>query len=61
MDQDVYDILDSKPEIAKENDYINKLYKENRDRFEAQDRAPIKVAMLTDLHLDYDYTPGMNT
>jgi sphingomyelin phosphodiesterase len=53
--------LSTKPPLAQSNDYINRLYEEHRDKFNTEGREPIKVAIFTDLHLDYDYTPGMNT
>jgi hypothetical protein len=31
LDKDVFDMLTSKPAIAKTNNYINQLYLENRD------------------------------
>jgi len=38
---------------------VNNLYKKHQ--FQDEIKKPIKVAIFTDLHLDYDYTPGMNT
>jgi hypothetical protein len=56
--EDVFDILQSKPEIAKSNDFINKLYDSNRDKFNTKGRETIKIAMMSDLHIDYNYVEG---
>ena len=37
------------------NDYINKLY----DSLKTSQDGDIKIATISDLHLDYDYTEGM--
>lgn len=56
--QDVFDILQTKSEVAKQNDFINKLYDQNRNDFSKPGRETIKIAMMSDLHIDYQYTIG---
>ena len=51
LDQWVFDKINEKPKIAQSNDYINKLYV-------SQKKKPLKVALFTDIHLDYDYLVG---
>ena len=54
-------MLTEKPEQCQNNDYMNKLYDEHRDQFNSEGREPIRVALMSDLHLDYDYQEGMNS
>jgi len=51
-------ILAGKPEIAKTNDFVNNLYKQG---LETKKENLIKVALISDLHVDFDYAPGSNT
>ena len=74
MEEEIFEMLTFKPPISKSNDYINKLYKEHKEYFDratnttdksinykdTEDRKPIKVALFSDLHIDYDYQEGMN-
>ena len=32
----------------------------HKSNFSTEGRKPIKVAMFTDFHIDYDYTPGQS-
>jgi hypothetical protein len=59
--QEVFNLLSNKPELAKSNDFINNLYKENRADFRKPGREPIKIAMVSDLHIDLEYTEGANS
>ena len=59
-DSSVYDILQEKPEPAQTNDFINNLYREQSHLFKTQGRETIKIAMVSDFHLDYGYTTGAN-
>jgi len=54
-------MLNSKPDIARSNDFVNNLYKEHRAEFRKAGREPIKVAMVSDLHIDLEYTVGANS
>ena len=56
LDQDIQQILSSKPAEAKSNDFINNLYKTLKPT-----KSPIKVALLSDFHVDPYYTEGANT
>lgn len=58
LKHDVFDILNGKPEVAKTNDFINKLYDANRDKFNTPGRETIKVVLMSDLHIDYGYKIG---
>ena len=58
MKQEIFDMINSKPEAAKTNDYVNNLYKQHKDKFRTAGRQPIKLALISDLHLDYDYLEG---
>ena len=44
----------------KDNNFINNLYKQEKNNFRTKGREPLKVVLMSDLHLDYDYTPGMS-
>ena len=49
--------LMSKTEKALSNDYVNKLY----EQYDPQTaKKPIKIALMSDLHLDFDYQEGMS-
>jgi sphingomyelin phosphodiesterase len=39
---------------------VNKLYEKHGPYFNTKGRELIKVALMSDLHIDYDYTPGMS-
>jgi len=54
----VHDILKTKPDILKENDFVNKLYEKEKNNF--KNRNALKVVLMSDLHLDFDYMPGMS-
>lgn len=32
----------------------------HKDNFRAEGREPLKFALLSDIHIDYDYSPGMS-
>ena len=50
-------IIDGKPALAQSNDYVNNMYKSMQTR--PKDEL-IKVAVFSDLHVDFDYAPGSN-
>lgn len=52
--------MDKKGEVAKKNDFVNSLYETNSKHFYEEGRKPIKLALISDLHIDYDYTPGFD-
>jgi len=54
----VDDLLSKKPKELRNNDFMNKLYKENAPEFGKPGRELLKVVILSDLHLDYSYTEG---
>lgn len=60
LNQDVFDIIDSKPASARSNDFINKLYAEHRENFNAVNRETVKVVLMSDLHVDYEYQEGQD-
>lgn len=53
----VEDVLMSKPKESQSNDYVNNLYsKYNKETA----KRPIKIALISDLHVDFDYMQGMS-
>ena len=54
------DQMGKKSQASKSNDFINKLYEDNSKYFYTEGRKPIKIAIFSDLHVDYDYTPGFD-
>jgi hypothetical protein len=56
LDKVVFDLLDSKPQFAKSNNFIDNLYMSSKF-----DKKPIKVVLISDLHIDYGYIEGANT
>jgi hypothetical protein len=48
--------INEKTDLAKSNDFVNNLYETIKDK-----KGDVKVAVISDLHMDYDYTPGMAT
>jgi hypothetical protein len=56
VDKDVFRILQSKSKEAQSNDFVNKLYADHKQNFGK--KKLIKVALMSDIHIDYDYTPG---
>lgn len=55
VDQWVADKVSEKSEVAKSNDFVDKLYQSLGDK-----EGDVKIAIISDLHIDYDYTPGMS-
>jgi len=53
----VYDQINRKSEKAKANNYIQGLYEEYAKRDKKGEKL-IKVAVFSDLHIDFKYTPG---
>jgi len=52
----VYDELHKKTELAHQNNFVNNLYTENEERLSAYNKEDlIKVVMMSDLHMDWDY------
>lgn len=52
-------ILSDKPDLIKNNDYIDNLYKEiAADKLAGKDRETMTMYHFSDLHFDYQYTPG---
>jgi len=58
LKEEIYHLVIDKPAIASTNDYVNKLYAENKDKFDTEGRRPLKVVGISDLHIDYGYTAG---
>lgn len=56
--EEVFKLLTQKPEMVKDNNYVNNLYDEHRHLFKSPGRETIKIAMMSDLHIDYDYLEG---
>lgn len=56
--EQLFDLLVQKPPKASTNDFINNLYKENKQYFNTPGREPIKIVSISDLHIDYEYTVG---
>ncbi|CAI2361037.1 unnamed protein product [Moneuplotes crassus] len=57
--QDYIDrVLSDKPEIISDNDYINKKYEMISQ--DPKERKTVSILHITDVHLDFDYTEGMN-
>ena len=54
LKSEVSNILSDKPEKTKDNNYINSLY----TSFSSKERETIKMAHITDMHFDFDYTVG---
>lgn len=48
-------LLNQKPEVIKDNNYINNLYKQIQGQ---ENRKKIKILHISDVHLDYLYTVG---
>ena len=49
------DQIGKKNEAAKSNDFVNQLYQKNSKHFYEKGRKPIRLALISDLHVDYDY------
>ena len=58
MDQWVRDRVSAKPPVARNNDFVNELYEQRKE--DTGDKKLIKVAMFSDLHVDFTYTEGNN-
>lgn len=59
LKQIVFDELHKKTEAAQKNDFVNNIYKEESERLSAYSKDElIKVVMMSDLHMDWDYLPG---
>lgn len=58
LDQWIEDLLKDKPEGVQNNDFVNQQYlaMPKKDKGDL-----IKLALISDLHMDWDYTPGMNS
>jgi hypothetical protein len=54
----INEMLKDKPEFLKNNDYVNTKYEEIGN--DLNPRKTVKILHITDLHLDFDYTEGMN-
>jgi hypothetical protein len=54
----VYDVIKTKTPEALSNDYINNLYKEQDPVKRRPKEELIKLALISDLHLDFDYQEG---
>lgn len=52
--------IDKKSDAAKSNDFVNQLYQKSPKYFAEEGKKPIKIALISDLHIDYDYTPGFD-
>ena len=54
MKEEIFEMLAHKPEAAKSNDYVNKMYKANKHKT----GEPVKIVSISDLHIDYEYMTG---
>lgn len=52
------DQMGKKNKRALGNDFVNKLYEERKKQKGFGMKKPIKLALISDLHVEYDYTPG---
>ena len=57
LDQWVKDQVSAKPPVARNNNFVNGLYEQRK---EDSDKKLIKVAMFSDMHVDFTYTEGFN-
>lgn len=57
LDEDVKNILNSKPDEALDNDYVQNLYRAYNAKGSPKDGL-IKAVLFSDLHIDFEYTPG---
>lgn len=55
LNVEVFDLMTEKTPIGKQNNYLNELYTLHSHKFGDSSRDTIKVAMMSDLHIDYDY------
>ena len=53
LDEWVFNKINEKPAIVRDNDYMNQLYRNG-----TSGKTPLKAVLMTDLHLDYDYVIG---
>lgn len=60
LKEEIYHLIIQKPPAASTNDYVNKLYATNKDKFNTPGREPLKVVGISDLHIDYGYKEGMS-
>lgn len=60
VNQAVHDILKSKPEIAQENDFVQKLYSKYLGHPKSKDEL-VKIVLFSDLHVEFDYEAGTST
>jgi len=55
----VYDELHLKSPLAQQNNHVNNLYAKHEQRINNLDKKDlVKVVMMSDLHMDWDYLPG---
>ena len=54
----VFDRVNAKPPVAKADNFVNGLY-EQREK-NPSDKKLIKVALFSDIHIDFTYTEGAN-
>jgi hypothetical protein len=52
-------VLAGKPDLIKNNDYVDKLY-EKIEKEENYQRKTFKIVHITDLHTDFEYFEGTN-
>lgn len=52
----INNVLETKPAIIKDDNFINKLYADHK-----KPKKTLKIAHLTDLHLDLEYVEGTST
>jgi len=57
LDKWVLDRVSAKPPVARNNNFVNGLYEQ---REEDSDKKLIKVALFSDIHVDFTYTEGSN-
>lgn len=55
VEEFVANSLKDKPEPTQSNDFVNKLYGEVQP-----DAETMRIALVTDFHVDYDYEEGMS-
>ena len=56
LKQVVFDELHKKTDLANQNNFINNMYAENKERLSAYKKEDlVKVVLMSDLHMDSDY------
>lgn len=57
LDMWIADMVGVKSEMTLSNDFVNQQYQGMKPK---DKKDLVKIAMISDFHMDWDYTPGMN-